>query len=39
MLKEYGIQVQQLFLEMLLEDPVAYTRISNIYNPETLIEV
>jgi archaellum biogenesis ATPase FlaH len=34
MLKEYGIQVQQLFLEMLLEDPVAYTRISNIYNPE-----
>ena len=34
MLKEYGIQVQQLFLEMLLEDPIAYTRISNIYNPE-----
>ena len=34
MLKEYGIEVQKLFLEMLLEDPVAYTRISNIYNPE-----
>ena len=34
MLKEYGIEVQKLFLEMMLEDPVAYTRISNIYNPE-----
>jgi archaellum biogenesis ATPase FlaH len=34
LLKEYGIEVQKLFLEMLLEDPVAYTRISNIYNPE-----
>jgi archaellum biogenesis ATPase FlaH len=34
MLKDYSIEVQKLFLEMMLEDPIAYTRISNIYNPE-----
>ena len=34
MLKDYGIQVQQLFLEMMLEDATAYVRVSNIFNPE-----
>ena len=34
MLKEYGIDVQKLFLEMCLQDAVSYTRIANIYNPE-----
>jgi len=34
LLKEYGIQVQQLFLEMMLEDASSYVRVVNIYNPE-----
>lgn len=34
MLKEYGIEVQRLFLEMMLEDASSYVRIQNIYNPE-----
>ena len=34
MLKEYGTDVQRLFLEMMLEDATAYVRVQNIYNPE-----
>jgi archaellum biogenesis ATPase FlaH len=34
MLKEYGIDVQRLFLEMMLEDAQSYVRVANIYNPE-----
>jgi KaiC/GvpD/RAD55 family RecA-like ATPase len=34
LLKEYGIEVQKLFLEMMLEDAQGYVRVQNIYNPE-----
>ena len=34
MLKDYGVDVQQLFLEMMLEDAQSYVRVQNIYNPE-----
>ena len=34
MLKEYGIDVQRLFLEMMLQDASSYVRVQNIYNPE-----
>ena len=34
MLKEYGIDVQRLFLEMMLQDAQSYIRVQNIYNPE-----
>ena len=34
MLKEFGIEVQKLFLEMMLEDAQSYVRVQNIYNPE-----
>ena len=34
MLKEYGLDVQKLFLEMMMEDASSYVRIQNIYNPE-----
>ena len=34
MLKEYGLEVQQLFLEMMLQDASSYVRVQNIYNPE-----
>ena len=33
MLKEYTIDVQRLFLEMMLEDAQSYVRVQNIYNP------
>ena len=33
MLKEYNVDVQTLFLEMLLEDAQSYVRVQNIYNP------
>jgi replicative DNA helicase len=33
MLKEYGLDVQRLFLEMMLEDAASYVRVQNIYNP------
>jgi len=33
-IKEYGLEVQQLFLEMLLYDAEMYVRIQNIFNPE-----
>lgn len=32
--KEYNVQLQTLFLEMMLQDPSSYVRIQNIYNPD-----
>ena len=32
MLKNYGVDVQRLFLEMILEDAQSYVRVQNIYN-------
>ena len=34
MLNSYGLDVQKLFLEMILCDATSYVRIQNIYNPE-----
>jgi KaiC/GvpD/RAD55 family RecA-like ATPase len=34
LLKDYGLDVQKLFLEMMLEDASSYVRVQNIYNPE-----
>jgi len=34
LLKDYGLDVQKLFLEMMLEDASSYVRIQNIYNPQ-----
>ena len=34
MLKDYSVDVQRLFLEMMLEDAQGYVRVQNIYNPE-----
>ena len=34
MLKDYNIDVQRLFLEMMLEDAQSFVRVQNIYNPE-----
>ena len=34
MLKEYGLEIQRLFLEMMLQDASSYVRVQNIYNPE-----
>ena len=34
MLKDYGTEVQRLFLEMMLEDATSYVRVQNIFNPE-----
>ena len=34
MLKEYGVDVQRLFLAMMLEDATSYVRVQNIFNPE-----
>ena len=34
MLAEYGIEVQKLFLEMMLHDAESFVRVQNIYNPE-----
>ena len=34
MLKDYGTDVQKLFLEMMLHDAESYVRVQNIYNPE-----
>jgi len=34
LLKEYGVEVQRLFLEMMLEDATSYVRVQNIFNPE-----
>lgn len=32
--KEYSADLQKLFLEMMLADPLSFTRVLNIYNPE-----
>ena len=32
--KDYNLELQKLFLEMMLADATSYVRISNIYNPE-----
>lgn len=34
MLKDYGVDVQRLFLEMMLQDAQSYIRVQNIFNPE-----
>ena len=34
MLKDYSVDVQKLFLEMMLEDASSYVRVQNIYNPQ-----
>ena len=34
MLKDYGTDVQRLFLEMMLQDAESYVRVQNIFNPE-----
>jgi KaiC/GvpD/RAD55 family RecA-like ATPase len=34
LLKEYNLEVQRLFLEMMLCDASSYVRVQNIYNPE-----
>ena len=34
MLNSYGLDVQKLFLEMILCDATSYVRVQNIYNPE-----
>ena len=34
MSKDYSVELQKLFLEMILQDAGAYTRVTNIYNPE-----
>ena len=32
--KEYSVDLQKLFLEMMLQDAQTYVRVQNIYNPE-----
>ena len=34
MLKDYGVEIQRLFLEMMIQDSGSYVRVQNIYNPE-----
>jgi len=34
LLKDYSVDVQRLFLEMMLQDAQSYVRVQNIYNPE-----
>ncbi len=34
MLNNYGVDVQRLFLEMMMQDASSYVRVQNIYNPE-----
>jgi replicative DNA helicase len=34
LLKDYGTDVQKLFLEMMLHDAESYVRVQNIYNPD-----
>jgi archaellum biogenesis ATPase FlaH len=34
MSKEYSLELQKLFLEMMLQDAQSYVRVQNIYNPE-----
>jgi hypothetical protein len=30
--KDYGVEIQRLFLEMMLQDATSYVRVQNIYN-------
>jgi hypothetical protein len=34
LLKDYGLEVQRLFLEMMLQDASSYVRVQNIFNPD-----
>jgi archaellum biogenesis ATPase FlaH len=34
LLKDYSVEIQKLFLEMMLQDAESYVRVQNIYNPE-----
>ena len=34
MAKEYTVDTQRLFLEMMLQDSESYVRVQNIFNPE-----
>lgn len=34
MAKQFGTEVQKLFIEMMLSDPQSYVRVQNIYNPD-----
>jgi len=34
LLKDYGVEIQRLFLEMMIQDSGSYVRVQNIYNPE-----
>lgn len=34
MTKDYNVEIQKLFLEMMLQDAASYVRVQNIYNPE-----
>jgi KaiC/GvpD/RAD55 family RecA-like ATPase len=34
MMTEYNVDIQKLFLQMILQDAVSYVRVQNIYNPE-----
>jgi len=34
MIKDYGIEFQKIFLQMMLEDAQSYVRVQNIYNPQ-----
>ena len=34
MVKDYGIEIQKLFLEMMLQDATSYIRVQNIYNAQ-----
>jgi len=34
LLNNYGVDVQKLFLEMMMQDASSYVRVQNIYNPE-----
>jgi archaellum biogenesis ATPase FlaH len=34
LLKDYSVDVQRLFLEMMLQDATSYVRVQNIFNPE-----
>jgi KaiC/GvpD/RAD55 family RecA-like ATPase len=34
LIKNYGTDIQRLFLEMMLQDAQSYVRVQNIYNPE-----
>ena len=33
MAKDFGVDVQKLFIEMMLSDGQSYVRVQNIYNP------